>query len=119
MSTQNFFALLGDDENEDPAAVVVRATSIPAAGGDKTAAAATNKKPQQQTGAAAKLSSKPAAVPADAGMCVSALCADEFVGVTWLCNCVFRGAGLCFYLDDGWKPKCKPQGLHLHGACMW
>ena len=81
MSTQNFFALLGDDENEDPAAVVVRATSIPAA--DKTAAGAGNKKPQQQAGAPAKLSSKPAAAPADAGMCVSALCCDEFVIVPW------------------------------------
>jgi len=92
MSTQNFFALLGDDENEDPAAVVVRATSIPAAGGDKTAAAATNKKPQQQAGGPAKLSSKPATAPADAGTRVSALSGDEFVCVAWVCNSVCRGA---------------------------
>lgn len=118
MSTQNFFALLGDDENEDPAAVVVRATSIPAAGGEKTAAAAANKKPQQQAAAPAKLSSKPASAPADAGMYVSALSAGEFVCVPWSCNSVVGEASLSFCLDDGWRPKWQPQGLHSHGACM-
>jgi hypothetical protein len=67
VASQNFFALLGDDENEDPTAVIERA-NLPS----PAEKAAAKKKPQQQQQQQqqqppAKLPSKPAP-PAEAGM---------------------------------------------------
>lgn len=62
MSTQNFYALLGDDENEDPTAVIDRATT-PAGAADKQQPAVPAAKKQQSSAASVKvpINSLPAA----------------------------------------------------------
>jgi hypothetical protein len=65
VASQNFFALLGDDENEDPTAVIERA-NLPSPA-EKAAAKKKPQQQQQQQQPPAKLPSKPAP-PAEAGM---------------------------------------------------
>jgi hypothetical protein len=66
VASQNFFALLGDDENEDPTAVIERA-NLPSPGEKAAAKKKPQQQQQQQQQPPAKLPSKPAP-PAEAGM---------------------------------------------------
>lgn len=66
VASQNFFALLGDDENEDPTAVIERA-NLPSPAEKAAAKKKPQQQQQQQQQPPAKLPSKPAP-PAEAGM---------------------------------------------------